>query len=240
MDTQKMTEQLGASTYATTVNGLTGSITSMTDALGKGQNAWTAFRVSLGNTLKSLATEIETYIIKLLLVKGIKEALGWVSNSTGGVNATSVPGTSWSDNLLGNSKQGSIQEYIGGMFTKNAEGGYIPLSAGIAGVDSVPSLLMPGEVVIQKSSVDYYGASKLLALNDKKLSKFATGGMVGSSSGSGSSTDPNKEMTINIINVVDPRTVPKTTGSEILNVIAYDAIQNGPTFRTIKARLEQR
>jgi TP901 family phage tail tape measure protein len=58
-----------------------------------------------------------------------------------------------------------------------AEGGFI--SGGVPGKDSVPALLMPGEVVIRKSMVDKYGAANLLALNAGAVPGFAAGGMVG-------------------------------------------------------------
>jgi hypothetical protein len=59
-----------------------------------------------------------------------------------------------------------------------AEGGYIdPAVYGDTRRDSVPAVLMPGEVVIRRSSVQKFGAKNLLDLNAGRM-PFAAGGFV--------------------------------------------------------------
>lgn len=78
--------------------------------------------------------------------------------------------------------------------TGHAQGGYIDMTQGQQGVDSVPALVMPGEYVIKTSAVQKYGKSTFDALNNMQLAnggliaaaiaKYASGGVVGSEHGS--------------------------------------------------------
>jgi len=58
---------------------------------------------------------------------------------------------------------------------KKAFGGHI---SGYGGGDTVPALLEPGEFVLRKESVKKYGTHNIAALNEGRVSKFATGGEV--------------------------------------------------------------
>lgn len=76
-----------------------------------------------------------------------------------------------------------IQLHIGrtsgrGFAVPEAEGGFIdPAIYGDTRRDSVPAVLMPGEVVIRRSSVQKFGAKNLLDLNAGRM-PFAAGGFV--------------------------------------------------------------
>ena len=74
----------------------------------------------------------------------------------------------------------TFSNYTGG---KRASGGYIPKFAGggYTGKDSIPALLMGGEYVMNKKSVDMYGRDFMSQLNSGTLPKYAAGGMVGTS-----------------------------------------------------------
>jgi hypothetical protein len=83
------------------------------------------------------------------------------------------------------------QQYSG-----KAEGGSIV--GGIPGEDSVHILAMPGEVMIKKQAVDYYGQDKMLAYNDMTMPRFADGGVVG---GSTSSTATISDASSNVVDL---------------------------------------
>ena len=60
---------------------------------------------------------------------------------------------------------------------KYAEGGYVS-GAGSGTSDSIPARLSNGEFVQKASAVDYYGVDYMNAINNKKIPKFAMGGLV--------------------------------------------------------------
>jgi hypothetical protein len=99
-------------------------------------------------------------------------------------------------------------------------------------------MLMPGEFVVRKAAVDHYGVDNLFKLN---AMKFADGGAVpGRKAANSDAGNDGQEIVLNIINVVDPSSIPKTSEAEILNVISMDAAKNGPTTRQLRARLSGR
>lgn len=85
--------------------------------------------------------------------------------------------------LQGQSDFGSVStpEYIPG--TGRQGGGHV---SGSGRGDTVHAMLEPGEVVIQRSSVEKFGLSNLLALNQGILPKFNLGGLVERLNGMGS------------------------------------------------------
>jgi tape measure domain-containing protein len=60
--------------------------------------------------------------------------------------------------------------------TGKAMGGYI--DGPNVNRDVVPAMLMPGEVVIRKASVQKYGVRQLLDINEGRMPRFAAGGLV--------------------------------------------------------------
>ena len=208
-------------------DGLTGAITEMANALVSGEDAWKTFRDGMGDILADLGKQLMEYAIKLMIVKALMSAVsafgggGEVQAGTGDVSAS--PFQSFITGALG------IEQF--------ADGGAVPTEGYAPNVDSVPALLMPGEFVMRKSSVDKYGLDTFSRMNAQH---FADGGLVGGGSpatGTVNGEDTGNEVILNIINVVDPRSIPKTTGTEILNVISMDASVNGPATRAIRARI---
>lgn len=224
-DSNQLYKDLGV----TLTDGLTGSVTGMIDALADGENAWDTFKNSLGNILQDMGKQLLAYAAKVLIVKAITSAIGGfasggeVQAGTGDVATTTSGTESFLNNAFG------IKGY--------AAGGAIPNNIGVAGQDSVPAMLMPGEFVIRKSSVDKYGLDTFRRMNAQH---FAEGGMVGTESGKTTSLGQGdgRELTINVINVVDPESVPKTSHDEIVNVIRLDAMKKGPALKTIKMQLK--
>lgn len=218
-------------------------------AVRKQKDAWASFAEGLKGIMKTILQELQNYIIKLLVVWAVQKLVGLVGGMFGGseqpTSNTNVINASSLDIVNQQSvvpqsifaKGGIVKGYADGGLINGISGGLIPMSMGTPGKDSVPIMAMPGEIVIKKSSVDYYGADKLLALNDKKLAKFADGGMIGSSSSPApSSTDGAKNWTLQIVNIAQGDQVPDPgqQASQIINVINSDIARKGPTYKTIK------
>ena len=78
-------------------------------------------------------------------------------------------------------------------------------SGGSSGKDDIPALLMGGEYVIKKDAVNTYGKKFFDDLNSGKVNKFATGGIVGGSSGDTATSfaaknENNISITVNVSN----------------------------------------
>ena len=220
-------ELMGEKLMTFGTDGIADGLWSMVDALREGENAWKAFRQTMGQMLMDIGKELTKYYLKLMLVWAIKQALGWAGYSEGGSVSQAGEGAFDVDNAMASGKYSLMD----GM----AEGGPIPADMGTPGVDSVPALLMPGEFVVRKSAVDYYGLDTFRKMNVKR---FADGGYVGNGAGSiGGNSGEEETVTFQIVNVVAPRSIPKTTAEEIVNVISLDAMNNGAAIRTIKARI---
>jgi len=234
---QDRTIELGKNVTNTFENGITNSLTGMISALQKGTSAWKAFRAGLANTMQGVVDELNKYIAKMFAVWAMEKLIGVFTNS--GVTPSNGATASYSNGLSFDANGSWTGRSIYGDMANlgYAEGGQIPLNMGIAGVDSVPAMLMPGEIIINKSAVDYYGADRLLALNSQKIQRFAEGGVVGSSS---NSTLTNKATgqpwILNITNVADPNSIPQqpTNAQEVINIVSFDAAKKGTTYRTFK------
>jgi len=114
-----------------------------------------------------------------------------------------------------------------------AEGGLVPLNMGIPGKDSVPALLMPNEFVIPSYAVNKYGVDHF---EKYRKNAFATGGLVGPRpAGADKEKEGEGDMVLQINNIVDPSTIPRTSAAQILNTIALDAQAGGQTFRLLRS-----
>lgn len=223
-DTNGLTAQLGNSLTTTTIDGISTSLNGMVNALAKGGNAWQAFRQGMGNMLQEIAAELQKYIVKMLVVYAVQKLIGLVTSSATPLN---------NGDLGANNYSGALK--IDPMF--QAEGGFIPLSAGKTGVDSVPAMLMPGEFVIRKSTVDGLGPDYLHALNEQKLQKFASGGLVGGGrSGAVSGEGSQQTYSLQIVNVADASSIPPqpVDAQQVINIVSFDAAKRGVIHRTIK------
>lgn len=91
--------------------------------------------------------------------------------------------------FLGTIRQAFLQQaasnIVGSVVSGFASGGYINRGSGTK--DDVPALLMKGEYVVNKNSVDKYGKGFFEHLNAGKIQKFATGGIAMPSAGGGGS-----------------------------------------------------
>jgi TP901 family phage tail tape measure protein len=224
-DSFKASGQLGNNITTTAVDGLTNSLTGMTDALARGGNAWTSFSHALSKTMVSIAQELQQYVARLMVVWAVEKMVGLFTSST-----SSAWSPSSSDLGKGN-YSGALQ--IDPMF--RAGGGYIPDNIGIKGMDSIPAMLTPGEFVVKASSVRAIGVDYLNRVNAQR---FADGGLVGSSSsslksGSGKPTVINFQL----INVADASSIPPqpVDAQQVINIVAFDAARRGQTFKTFKA-----
>jgi len=91
-----------------------------------------------------------------------------------------------------------VMSYLG---LGNAKGGLIKAFArGGRNRDNIPALLMGGEYVINKQSVDKYGVGLFNDLNSGRARGFANGGMVGGDTSvtGGAPTTANNNFEINI------------------------------------------
>jgi hypothetical protein len=240
------TQALGETLTSTLGDGMQGVMNNMIDSLERGENAWKSFREGVGDLLSQLAQEIQKYIVKLMVMWAIQKLVGIAAGGGGADVSATDPNTLvggsgltyTSPNFSFNAEGGLIQAFANGGLALS--GGMIPTNIGIRGKDSVPAILMPGEFVIKEDAVNHYGVDFFKKLNAKQL---ADGGIVEAAQASktndptGSKKDGEKEATLNIINVVDPRTIPKTTGEEILNVISFEQQRNGNVFKQWKSAI---
>ena len=114
-------------------------------------------------------------------------------------------------------------------FTFFANGGLVRASNGYAvGRDSVPALLMPGEVVMRKSAVDAIGEDNLLALNNqgnrRNSDAFSSVAQNDNAAGSG------------VVNVwvVSQDQVPPPSQSDIIAIVSSDISRGGTVKQLIK------
>jgi hypothetical protein len=239
---QSNTQALGETLTSTLGDGMQGVMNNMIDSLERGENAWKSFREGVGDLLSQLAQEIQKYIVKLMVMWAIQKLVGGGRADVSATDPNTLVGgsglTYTSPNFSFNAEGGLIQAFANGGLALS--GGMIPTNIGIRGKDSVPAILMPGEFVIKEDAVNHYGVDFFKKLNAKQL---ADGGIVEAAQASktndptGSKKDGEKEATLNIINVVDPRTIPKTTGEEILNVISFEQQRNGNVFKQWKSAI---
>ena len=73
-------------------------------------------------------------------------------------------------------------------------------TGGLSSRDNVPAMLMGGEYVVNKNTVNRYGKNFFDQLNSGRVRGYADGGMVGGAGGTGSSTigDTNIAITVNV------------------------------------------
>lgn len=219
--------------------------------LDRQKNAWTRFADGLKNTMQQILKELQAYIVKLLVVAAVKKLAGLAVNA-----ATSVVGDGGS--LFGGGEStigtkdfmgpvayrgaadgGFIQKLAdGGSVLNGIPGGAIPTSIGIAGKDSVPILGMPGEFMIRKSSVDFYGRDFFEKANAQRL---AEGGITGAASGLskavGKDTSGGKqEFSLVINNIADASQIPPkpANAQEIVNIVSYELSKKGGFSKAVK------
>jgi hypothetical protein len=227
-------KELGENTGRYLESALTSPFDAMLEAISRGENGLKAFGNTLGKIMQEAGAELMKFYAKQLLVYILGKLMnmwGGASVSTAGLGGAITGNTA--NVSLGTSS--SISSIGASGFN---EGGPVPANIGIPGQDSVPAVLTPGEFVVSAPAVAEYGTDFLHKINRRR---FADGGVVGSAARSGKAGAGSEEQgyTINVINVVDPTSIPRTTDKEILNVIQMDAVKNGPVIRTIKGSMSK-
>lgn len=234
-DAKTNEEQLGADLTNTALNGMVTLIDESINKLAKLEWSWKSFRNTLGDVMKDIAAQLQKYYIKLMIIWAAEKLVGLASRVT-----TTSPDSLGSSGTPGQLAGGEYSANSGGLLSKAgflrfADGGQVPLNMGTPGQDSLLTYLTPGEIVIKKSSVDYYGADKLLKFNNASIPKFAEGGMVGGS-GRGSSESTGQAVTLQIVNVASVDSIPKqpVDAQQVINIVSFDAANRGPTYKTFK------
>ena len=113
-----------------------------------------------------------------------------------------------------NMTDAEVMSYLG---LGNAKGGLIKAFArGGRNRDNIPALLMGGEYVVNKQSVDKYGVGLFNDLNSGRARGFANGGMVGGDGGGvgGAPTTANNNFEINITMNSDGEGETTTTSNQ--------------------------
>lgn len=230
---QSNTQQLGTDTANTTLSGMNTLLDESISKLAKLEWSWKNFASSLGNTMKAIADELQKYIVKMLVVYAIEKMIGIATSSS--YDGGSVPNGVMANQAGASAFNTGSVNWAGGGF---ANGGLI--KGGIPGKDSVPILAMQDEYILNPSATRYYGTDYLNALNEKRIKKFAEGGTVGgSATRSGTaSTQGNIVGNVQIVNLVDPASIPQTTDTQIINVINFDLARKGPTYKNIKLAMQ--
>ena len=157
----------------------------------------------------SILEDLQKMIIKMLVFKGIEAAF---SGSTG----TPLPGE---DGFVP-----PVKPSFG------ATGGIV--SGSIKNKDSVPAMLMPGEFVLQKSTVDVLGEGFLHSLNNNAVQTLAASSIGGSASGS-------SMMTQNIY-LIDERSQAQMGPNDVIAVIGKDIKTGGSTRQLIQSVVSKR
>jgi TP901 family phage tail tape measure protein len=109
-------------------------------------------------------------------------------------------------------------------FLRRADGGGV--SGGVPGRDSVPTLTMPGEFVIQKSATDALGSGFLSRLNSMGPRAMDTQVPM-----------PGQRASQSVVNVyaVAPQNVPPPSETDIIHYIGNDIMRNGQTRKLIRS-----
>lgn len=238
-NTDKTPEELKAlQDKKVALDSVNSSLREQESAVRKQKDAWAAFSEGLKGIMKAILKELQLYIAKLLAVWAVKRLAGLAGGALTNSGYEGIGGalTAWA-NKAGGGEVVPVQHFAEGSMVKSLKdiGGWVPTNIGTPGQDSVPTMLMPGEVVIRKEMVDYYGKDFLLNLNAGKIEKLAKGGVVG---GDATPTTPSggkeQPLHISIVNVADPRSVPQPSADDIINVVAFNANSKKEMYRVIK------
>lgn len=235
------------------LDGVNSSLSEQQAALRSQTNAWKSFADGMKKTMVTVLEELQKYIIKMLVVAMVQKLIGLVANSAH--TETSIDGGTQFSNgiqydngaytqsmygaMAGYADGGPIQKLAeGGDVLNGVPGGLLPMNKGYKmGVDSVPIMGMPGEFMIKKSSVDYYGRDFFERANAQKL---AEGGSIGSGASKAVvASASEKPYEIHIYNIADPNSIPRqrADANEILNIVSFSAAERGVMHKVIKGTM---
>lgn len=191
-------------------------LTQVESGTGKIKNYFRDMVVSVLQAIQQMANEMIA-----------KKVFSWLSNfipgGGGGFNPGQL-GTTLPDNI---SLPAFIGQARGGPVLHMAAGGQVPFDMGGFNQDSVPTMLMPGEFVFNKTATDYIGADNLAAMN------FAGNGRASSMPKLAAPVSPQQMMTN--VWVVSPESKPQLGPNDVLHVVQSDLLANGQTKQLVKA-----
>jgi len=213
------------------------SLREQESAVRKQKDAWAAFSEGLKGIMKTILKELQNYIAKLLAVWAVKQLLGFAFGSSSGSGLqTGSDGVQQYNFAKGGVVP--VQHFAEGSMVKSLKdiGGWVPTNIGTPGQDSVPTMLMPGEVVIRKDMVDYYGKDFLLNLNAGKIEKLAKGGVVGGNTASAGGSAAGDQFSLQIVNVADAKSIPPqpVDAQQVINIVSFDIARKGQLDKVIK------
>lgn len=176
-----------------------------------------AFRGMVGGIVRSLG-ELATQMLAMAAMKQFLQFLGFAAGAAGGGGAT-IGGFN-----------GSAINTTGGMPITAASGGLV--TGGIKGKDSVPAMLMPGEVVVNTKGVEAVGADFLMDLNNRAsmATQKSAGNLVTSSTAAGTAKSGGLKQNIYI---VTPDQMPSGLTEEDVKVIISQDIMTGGSIKQL-------
>lgn len=216
-------------------DGLSSVLGSVTGQLGNAFAAVVTGTKSVKSAFKDMSLGVIKAMIDILAqalalqaVKGLFGLLGFGVGAGSGVAGADVGTTS----QIG--ADFSLMAATGGLIVPGgiqrvkgmARGG--PVTGGISGRDSVPTMLMPGEFVLNRTATDAVGTDYLHSLNS------AANSVVSSSSPKVPSAKKEDSSVVNVW-VVSPDQKPNSTGpKDIIAVITDDISRGGQVKKLIK------
>lgn len=208
----------------TVAGGLEATLGTTTGALANAFSSIATGTKSVKDAFKDMAAGIIKSIIdviaQMLAMQAVKAGMaalgfggamakgGVVGDGSSPVVPMSIPGMA---------KGGSVLKRMAG-------GGNV--NGGVAGRDSVPTMLMPGEFVVQKSAVDAVGTDYLHSLN------AAASSVVSSSTPRASSGAANEGSVVNVW-VVTPDQQPANVGPNDIIAVVSDNIERGGSVKKL-------
>ena len=233
---QEATASLGKSMISTFAGGISNALDTMITKLREGKSGWVAFRDGMKSVMSDIGKMIQKYITDLIAMWIIQQMVGiFVGAKAAPANPNAVPMSGATTTVGSLPSTGSNTAGAFGGTKYFAEGGFIPLNLGPPGVDSVPAMLAPGEFVVPYSAVSRYGVDHF---EKYRKNAFATGGLVGPRpAGADSEKEGEGDLVLNIINVADASTIPRTTGAEVINHLSFEIAKEGPVYRQLRQKI---
>lgn len=190
---------------------------------------------SAADAFKAMATSIISSMLdiaaQMAAQQGMKAIIGLFGGAAAGAaGATAAP-------ALGSGLAVATGGYVNshGMLERvrhMATGGLV--TGGIQGKDSVPALLMPGEMVLNKAAVDATGTDYLHALNNQTNSIVSS-----STSGAPKSSDPSGQPNVVNVYVVTPDQKPTGLGAnDVVAIVSDDILRGGSVKKLIKTVIQ--
>ncbi len=194
-------------------------------------NAFTAMATGAKSTkdaMKDMAAGIIKAMIdviaQMIAMNAIKSAMNFFNLMGGGMGGGMAEGGLVGDGTAPRVPMRWTGMATGGMVKHMARGGGV--TGGISGRDSVPTMLMPGEFVLQKSAVDSLGSDYLHSLNS------AANSVVSSSTPKAGAAAASEGSVVNVW-VVSPDQKPSSVGAKDIVAVISDDIERGGSIKKL-------